>query len=202
MTTAQREGLRFVVDLTDPAAIHNFPASFAEFLVREDRDDLAGEFLDWLRRYVESTPSTEELSLWDICKGASQFAEIYDVSGVPFDQNEFLNPHKETLTDEAPQTAEQVLEELDRDTPTTIEPQFPEAVVVIQEGDDLPVVIFKAIMVLRKRRLLKASEALANDVRQALRSKPTRLDVFRIVEAYVSIKVEPILEREEELIGK
>jgi len=191
MPVQERERLAFYTDLFDPKSVYSFPEEFVGFLRDHERDFDAQQFLSMVTKYMDTTP-VEDLQMETICAIASMYADIYDVSGVPFDENPFLSgeekPSSESKT--APD-AEEVLLDLDRDVPRPrdVQPGYPDVVLEVSDDNSLEQLVYCSIVELRRANYRKAADQLAREIRQSLREEPTALQILRIIMSYVDVEV-------------
>jgi hypothetical protein len=189
--TATRERLRFEYDLHDPSYVVKFPEAFAAFLARNSTPEDVDAFLVMLTKYVKST-GTEDLNFATICNIAAQFADITDVSGVGFEENEYLSA-------EGAQSAEDILVQLDeeakqeRDTPIEVAPDFPQVEVVVKPGDHLADVLCNAIIGLKDCGFRKGAARLVSDARALLRTDSAMIEMLRLIESYVFVDYDPAI---------
>lgn len=185
MTVVERERLSFTTDLHDPKSVYSFPEEFVIFLQEHGRDFEANQFMAMVKKYMEDN-HPEDWNLTTIVAIGAMFADIYDISGVPFEDNVFLK-------DDTPKDAEEVLEDLDKDVPRPedVEPDYPEAVLEVSDGDTLEDLIYYSIVELRKQRYARAADQLARELRQLLYGPepPTPIQIIRLIRSYVTVEV-------------
>lgn len=190
MTIVERERLQFYTDLHDPTSVYHFPEDFVTFLKNHERDWDAEQFLSMVRAYMGNTPP-EDLDMQTICAIAAMYADIYDVSGVPFEENPFLSGEDSQETESRPESkAEEVLEELDEDVPrpTDVQPEFPDIVLEIADGNTLEQLVYHSIAALGQAGYSKAADNLAKNILGALQVEPTPLAILRIIRSYVDVQ--------------
>lgn len=200
MTVIERPRLRFDTDLSDPTAVYHLPEHFVHFLKENERDREALEFLDTITNYM-SKVNPEDYSLEDICTIASWYADIFDFSGVPFDENIFLKGAEDEeeahpVLDSAKEfskpakSAEEVLEDLDRDMPTKIEPKHPDVILEFTPHDEVSLsdLVYAAIFELRRHQYRKSADRIAREIRQATRTDCHPVEILRIIDAYISVE--------------
>ena len=191
MPVQERERLQFYTDLNDPKSVYGFPDEFVRFLKEHSRDFEAQQFLSMVIKYMEQTP-TEDWSLETICSIAHMYADIYDVSGIPFSENPFLGREEEPRRESNNASeAEGVLTELDEDAPRPqdVWPEFPEIVLEVAEGDTLEALIYHSIVELKRARRRKAADQLAREIRQIAQENGTPLQILRIIMSYITVEV-------------
>ena len=192
MPVLDRPRLRFEIDLSDPKAVYHLPEFFTQFLKDNDRDFEAQQFLQLVMRYMERTP-IQELRLDDVCTIAGQYADIYDVSGVPFDENAFLRGEDSRQQEREfdPATAEGVLEDLDTPPPSYNEPKHPDVVLQITHGTSLEELVWHSIVALREDRYSRSASELANELRHLTRdeSEVSALDFIQVIRSYIKLVI-------------
>lgn len=191
MPVVERERLSFKIDLSDPKCVYHFPEIFVGFLKDHDRDFDAQQFLAMAVDYMERTP-VEEYSLEAICKIASMYADIYDTSGVAFEENAFLaSEESQGRSNRRPREEEGGLEEAEDDAPLEIVPEHPEVLIEVTDGHSLEDLIYSSILGLKMWGYRKSADRLAREARQLTRDSEnvTALDFLRLIDSYVTVEL-------------